>query len=138
MKRFKIGDSAFFSKTITESDIYGFAGITGDFNNAHINQIEAAKGPFGGRIAHGMLVGSLISTVLGTKLPGNGTIYLEQNLQFKKPVYIGDTATAIVTVNDIINDERGIIKLDTIVKNQNDEIVIDGYAIVMKSDNDNS
>lgn len=131
MNRINKDDTASFSKTITEHDVYGFAGISGDFNSAHINQIEAEKGPFGKRIAHGMLVGSLISTVLGTKLPGNGTIYLEQNLKFKRPVYIGDTVTATVTVSEIINKEKGIIKLDTIVCNQEGEIVVDGYAVVM-------
>jgi 3-hydroxybutyryl-CoA dehydratase len=131
MGKIKVGDTASFAKTITETDIYGFAGISGDFNSAHINQVAAENGPFGDRIAHGMLVGSLISTVLGTKLPGSGTIYLEQNLKFKKPVYIGDTATAIVTVSEIVNEEKGIIKLDTVVKNQKDDTVIEGYAVVM-------
>ena len=79
-----------------------------------------------------MLVGSLISTVLGMKLPGQGTVYLEQNLKFKKPVYIGDTVTAKAIITEIINEKRGIYKLDTIIVNQKDEVVTDGYAIVLK------
>ena len=129
-----VGQSASFSKTISESDVYGFAGLVGDFNSAHLNKVEAEKSIFGDRIAHGMLVGSLISAVLGMKLPGSGTIYLEQNLIFKKPVYFGDTATATVSVEEIINKSKGIYKMKTTITNQNDDIVIDGYAIVMFKD----
>lgn len=77
-----------------------------------------------------MLSGSFISTVLGTKVPGPGTIYLEQNLKFRKPVYINDTVTARVTVCEIINSEKGIYKLETTITNSSDEIVTEGYAIV--------
>ena len=129
--KIKVGDCASFSKTISESDVYGFAGITGDFNGAHINVKEAQSGIFGDRIAHGMLVGSLISTVLGTKLPGNGTIYLEQNIKFLKPVFLGDTITAFVKVEEILNEKKGIVKLKTYELNQINETVTDGYAIVM-------
>lgn len=127
----QIGQKASISKTISESDVYCFAGLVGDFNSAHLNQVFAEKNIFGNRVAHGMLVGSLISAVLGTKLPGEGTIYLEQNLKFKKPVYFGDTVTATVTVDEIINSDKGIYKLNTIVENQKNEVVIDGYAVVM-------
>ena len=126
----KIGETATFSKTITESDVYLFAGITGDFNPIHINEKEAQKTIFKSRVAHGMLTGSFISTVLGTGVPGPGTIYLEQNLKFKKPVYINDTVTAKVTVLDILNEEKGIYKLNTIILNGNEEVVTEGYAIV--------
>lgn len=126
----QVGQSADFSKTISESDVYGFAGLVGDFNEAHLNKVKAEKSVFGTRIAHGMLVGSLISTVLGTKLPGSGTIYLEQNLKFKKPVFFGDTVTAKVTITEVINEIKGIYKLNTIITNQNDEVVTDGYAVV--------
>ena len=119
-----------FSKTITEGDVNLFAGITGDFNPLHINEEEAKKTVFKSRIAHGMLTGSLISTVIGTKMPGPGTIYLEQNLKFIKPVYINDTVTAIVKVTDIINVEKGIYRLETIIMNSKGEIVTEGYAIV--------
>lgn len=120
-----------FGKTITIYDVYSFAGITGDFNLVHINEQEAKKTMFQKPIAHGMLTGSFISTVLGTKLPGPGTIYLEQNLKFKKPVFLGDTITAVVEVKDVINPEKGIYQLSTKIINQNDEIVTDGYAIVL-------
>lgn len=120
-----------FGKTITVYDVYSFAGITGDFNKVHVNEQEAEKSAFGKPIAHGMLTGSLISTVLGTKLPGPGTIYMEQDLKFKKPVFFGDTVTAVVEVEDIINEKKGIYRLSTKIINQNDDIVTDGYAVVM-------
>jgi 3-hydroxybutyryl-CoA dehydratase len=130
MRKLEIGQSSSFSKTISESDVYGFAGIVGDFNPIHINAEAAKSSIFGQRVAHGMLVGSLISTVLGTKLPGEGTIYLEQQLNFRNPVYFGDTVTTIVTVNEIINPDKGIYKLDTKIVNQNDDITHEGYAVV--------
>lgn len=126
----EIGQCEKFSKTITESDVCLFAGITGDYNPIHINEEVAKETIFKTRIAHGMLSGSLISTVLGTKMPGPGTIYLEQNLKFKKPVYINDTVTANVVVTEIINKEKGIYKLDTTIVNNGNEIVTEGYAIV--------
>lgn len=125
-----VGQTASFSKTITETDVYNFAGIVGDFNSVHVNAVEAEKGIFGKRVAHGMLVGSLISTVIGTKLPGPGTIYIEQDCKFLAPVFFGDTITAIVTVSEIININKGIYKLDTIAVNQENTRVIDGYAVV--------
>lgn len=130
MNKLNIGARASFSKTISESDVYGFAGIVGDFNPVHIDSVYAEKSLFGKRVAHGMLVGGLISTVLGTKLPGTGTIYLEQSLKFKKPVFLGDTVTAIVEIAEILNEEKGIYKLETLIKNQNDEITHEGYAVV--------
>ncbi len=126
----KLGDSASFSKTVTETDVYNFAGIVGDFNPAHVDEDSSSRGMFGKRVVHGMLVGSFISTVLGMYLPGPGTIYLEQNLNFVKPVFFGDTITAKVIVSDVINPEKGIYKLDTMVVNQNDIEVIRGYAVV--------
>lgn len=125
-----IGQNASFTKTISETDVYSFAGITGDFNSAHVNKTAAEKGIFGERIAHGMLVGSLISTVLGMYLPGPGTIYLGQTLEFRRPVKFGDTITATVTVAEIVNAEKGIYKLDTKETNQNDETVVLGQATV--------
>ena len=91
----KIGDGATFSKTVSEYDVYGFAGITGDNNPVHINEEFASETMFSGRIAHGMLTGAFVSTVLGMKLPGPGAIYVSQTLRFKAPVRIGDVATAI-------------------------------------------
>ncbi len=127
----QVGQTASFAKTISESDVYGFAGLVGDFNSAHLNQVEAEKGIFGRRVAHGMLVGSLISTVLGMKLPGSGTIYLEQNLKFRRPVYFGDTATATVTVAEVIDEAKGIYRMNTDVTNQKGDVVTEGYAVVM-------
>ena len=126
----KIGDSASFTKTVTDTDVYMFAGITGDFNPAHVNQVEAEKGMFGKRIAHGMLSAGFISAVLGTMLPGPGTIYMGQELRFTKPVAIGDTITATVTVAETIIEKNRVI-LDTVCTNQNGEIVIKGKATVM-------
>ncbi len=129
-KMLEIGQNASFAKTITETDVSMFAGISGDFNPVHINEEEARKSVFEKRIAHGMLSASLISTVLGMYLPGKGTIYLGQNLDFKKPVFIGDTITANAEVSEIIKPEKGIYKLKTWCVNQNDEVVIDGEAVV--------
>lgn len=130
MNKWKVNDSASISKTISESDVYLFAGLTGDFNSAHVNKEVAERSVFGERIAHGILVTGLISAVLGTKLPGEGTIYMEQNVKFLKPVKIGDTVTAKVEIIDILNEKKGIVKLNTIVENQNKENVIEGYAVV--------
>lgn len=130
MNKLNIGDKAYFEKTISESDIYIYAGITGDMNPIHISKVAAEKTMFKDRIAHGLLVGGLISTVIGMYLPGPGAIYLEQNFKFKHPVMIGDTINAIVEIIEILNEEKGILKLLTTVENQNGEIVIDGYAIV--------
>jgi len=126
----KIGDSASFTKTITDTDIYLYAGISGDFNPAHVNQVEAEKGMFGKRIAHGMLSAGLISAVLGTMLPGPGTIYMGQELRFTKPVFVGDTVTATITVAELI-PEKNRAKLETVCTNQNGEVVIKGMATVM-------
>lgn len=130
MDTIKMGDFATFSKTISESDVYMYAGISGDFNPAHVNAVEAEKGMFKERIAHGMLTASLISTVLGTQLPGPGTIYLSQELSFKKPVKFGDTIEAKVEVIERIEEKNRLI-LRTTCTNQHGEIVIDGKAMVM-------
>ena len=126
----QIGDSASFTKTVTESDIALYAGISGDFNPAHIDAESAKEGVFGQRIAHGMLSAGFISNVLGNQLPGPGTIYMGQELRFVKPVFIGDTVTATVTVKEKI-PEKNRLKLDTVVTNQRGEAVITGAATVM-------
>lgn len=125
-----IGDKASFEKTITETDVYLYAGITGDLNPAHINQISAEKSMFKGRIAHGMLTAGLISAVLGMYLPGPGTIYLGQELKFLAPVRFGDTIKAEVEVIEK-NEERNRVKLKTTCTNQDGVIVLDGIATVM-------
>lgn len=126
----KLGDSASTAKTISESDVYLFAGITGDHNPAHVNETVASQTPFGGRIAHGILSAGLISAVLAMKLPGPGTIYLGQELKFTKPVRFGDTVTATCTVSELI-PEKNIARLDTTCTNQRGEVVIKGTATVM-------
>lgn len=126
----KLGDSASTAKTISESDVYLFAGITGDHNPAHVNETAASQTPFGGRIAHGILSAGLISAVLAMKLPGPGTIYLGQELKFTKPVRFGDTVTATCTVSELI-PEKNIARLDTTCTNQRGEVVIKGTATVM-------
>ena len=126
----KVGDSASMAKTISESDVYLFAGITGDHNPAHVNEEASKQTAFGGRIVHGILSAGLISAVLAMKLPGPGTIYLGQELKFTKPVRFGDTVTATCTVSEILA-EKNIIKLDTICTNQAGEVVIKGVATVM-------
>ena len=126
----KLGDSAFFQKTITDADVLLFAGVTGDMNPVHINDVYAQTSMFKKRIVHGGLVSSLFSTVLGTQLPGMGTIYLEQNSRFTKPVYLQDTIKAVVEVEEI-NLEKNRVKLKTTAYNQNGEAVVVGYATVM-------
>lgn len=126
----EIGQSASFTKTVTEADCYNYAGVSGDFNPAHINEAYAEKTFFKSRIAHGMLSAGFISAVLGTKLPGPGTIYMSQELKFLKPVYFGDTITAECTVDEIIKEKNRVV-LKTVCTNQKGEIVIDGKALVM-------
>ncbi len=125
-----IGDSATFSKTISEGDVYLFAGITGDLNPAHMDAVSAAGGMFKQRIAHGMLSGSFISTVIGMQLPGPGSIYVGQTLSFRAPVFFGDTLTAKAEVSEKL-EERKWVKLKTTVTNQDGKLVIDGEATVI-------
>lgn len=126
---FKIGQSGSFSKTLTQTDVYMYAGICGDFNPVHVNEVEAGKSIFGKQVVHGMLSASLISTVIGTIMPGKGSIYLGQNLKFVKPVFFGDTITAVVTIIGI-DDYKNILELQTQEFNQNNELVVDGTARV--------
>lgn len=126
----RVGDKEFFQKTISETDVYMYAGITGDLNPAHINE-EYAKGTmFKGRIVHGMLTAGLISSVLGMKLPGPGTIYLKQELKFTAPVRIGDTINAEVEVIELLQEKNRVI-LKTTCTNQDGVVVLDGIATVM-------
>jgi len=130
IKELNIGDKASFQKTITETDVYLYAGITGDLNPAHINQVEAETTIFQGRIAHGMLTAGLVSAVLGMQLPGPGSIYLGQELKFLAPVRMGDTIKAEVEVIEKV-EEKNRIKLNTICTNQNGVEVLKGIAIIM-------
>lgn len=124
-----IGQKACFEKTICEADIQAFCGISGDVNPVHVSDTAAKASVFGKRVAHGILVSGLTSTVLGMQLPGPGTIYLGQEMRFKAPVYIGDTIRAEVEVIEI-NIEKKIAKLRTTSFNQNDKAVIEGIATV--------
>ena len=130
IQEMKIGDHASVTKPVSETDVYLFAGITGDLNPAHTNEVAASKTMFKTRIAHGMLGAGFISAVLGMYLPGPGTIYMGQELKFTKPVHIGDTVTATATVEEIILEKNRVI-LDTTVVNQDGEVVIKGKATVM-------
>ncbi|TVR65304.1 MAG: MaoC family dehydratase [Gemmatimonadales bacterium] len=124
------GRSASFSKTLTESDVVLFAGITGDLNPVHVDEVTARASRFEGRVVHGMLAASLISTVLGMKLPGPGTVYLGQTLRFTRPVRIGDTVKATATVASV-DRERRRVRLETVCTNQVGEVVVKGEAEVL-------
>ncbi|MDO8107598.1 MaoC family dehydratase [Isoptericola sp. b441] len=123
------GDSAWFEKTISEADVYGFAGIVGDFNPAHVNQRYAEQTRFGARIAHGMLSGSLFSTVFGTSLPGEGAIYVSQTLTFTAPVFIGDTVRATVTVSEKM--PKGRVRFDCVAAKPDGTVVVTGEAVLL-------
>lgn len=125
----KVGDSASFTKTIAESDIYLFAGVTGDLNPAHIDEEYAKNTFFKSRIAHGMLMGGFISTVIGCHLPGPGTIYIGQDLKFRAPARIGDTVTAKAEVKEIIESKNRVI-LETTCTNQDGVLLVGGQATV--------
>ncbi len=130
MMQFSVGDSAEITKMIEQADIDAFANVTGDHNPVHVDEEFAKTTRFGRRIAHGMLTASLISAVLANKLPGEGSVYLGQTLQFVAPVFPGDEITARVTVREI-REDKPILKLETVCVNQRDEIVISGEATVM-------
>ena len=117
------------SKCFTTEEVERFARISGDTNLVHINKNYAENSMFHGRIVHGFLTGSLFSAIIGTKLPGPGSIYLGQNMIFKKPVYHGQTITATVTIIEIRKD-KPIVRLSTTCVNESGETVIDGEAIV--------
>ena len=129
----KVGDSAEITKKIEQSDIDAFANVTGDHNPVHVDEEFAKTTRFGRRIAHGMLTASLISAVLANKLPGEGSVYLGQTLQFVAPVFPGDEITARVTVKEI-REDKPIVKLETICVNQREETVVRGEATVLTAD----
>jgi 3-hydroxybutyryl-CoA dehydratase len=130
--KLQIGDTASLSKTITDQDIHSFADITGDHNPMHVDDEFAKRTRFGRRIAHGMLSASLISSVIANELPGRGSIYLSQTLQFVAPVFPGDVVTARVTVT-AVREDKPIVKLETVCLNQRNETVIKGEATVLSS-----
>ena len=125
----KVGDTAEFAKTVTETDIYLYAGITGDFNPAHVNEAFAKNTFFKTRIAHGMLTAGFISAIIANQLPGPGTIYLKQDLSFLAPVHIGDTITGRVEVLELI-PEKNRVRIKTTCTNQDGVMVISGEGLV--------
>lgn len=129
MDQLNVGDVDRFSKTVTDADIYLFAGVTGDLNPAHIDESYAQGTFFKTRIAHGMLSAGFISAVIGTRLPGPGTIYLQQTLSFLAPVRIGDTVTASVEVVEKIETKKQV-RLKTTCVNQDGVNILDGEALV--------
>lgn len=126
----EVGQTASMSKTVTEADIVMFAGVTGDFNPAHIDAEYAAASMFKERIAHGMLSAGFISATLAMKLPGPGSIYLAQQLKFKAPVLIGDTVKTVVTIKSI-DEKRKVVVLDTVCSVAGKPVIV-GEAKMMK------
>jgi 3-hydroxybutyryl-CoA dehydratase len=126
------GDKASRTTTITDDMIRAFAALTGDSNPVHLDDAYAATTRFGRRIAHGMIAAGLISATLANDLPGPGTVYLSQTLQFKAPVYPGDTITTTVEVKSVRPD-KPIVTLGTVCKNQEDRAVLEGEAVVLVS-----
>lgn len=129
-RAFEPGQRATFTKTITEADIAAFAGLSGDFNPLHMDAEFAGKSRFGARIAHGMLTAGLISAVLGMRLPGPGGIYVSQTLDFRRPVHIGDTITAIAEVT-AFDPEKRLLTVRTTCVNQHEKTVVEGQAVLL-------
>ncbi|WP_261841237.1 MaoC family dehydratase [Aliamphritea ceti] len=125
----EVGMSDSYEKTISEADVNLFAELSGDTNPVHLDEEYAASTPFKQRIVHGMFCGALISTVAGTKLPGPGCIYLDQQIKFKAPVLIGDTAKATGTIEEI-DQRRRRVKMRTDV-HVGEKLVATGYALLM-------
>lgn len=127
--RFKVGDSDTVTMVITDEMVRAFAVLSGDDNPVHLDDDFAAKTRFKKRIAHGMLLGALLSRVAGTKIPGPGTIVISQDIRYKEPCYIGDTVTAEIKILHLRAD-KPIIKISSRVTNQNGGVLIDGGAIL--------
>jgi len=125
----QIGATGYVEKTISEADVYQYAGITGDFSWLHINEMRAKKGHFKTRIVHGMLLVGLISNVVGNQMPGAGTVYETQTVRFLKPCYIGDTVRAQTEVIQLV--DKGRVRLRTVCVNQYGELLLDGEALVI-------
>lgn len=125
----KVGDTGYVEKTLTETDLYIFAGVTGDYSWLHVNEVRAQQGRFKGRIIHGMLLAGLISNVVGNQMPGAGTIYSSQELKFLRPCFINDTVRAQTEVIELM--PQGRVRLRTTCHNQHGELLVDGEAIVI-------
>lgn len=129
---YEIGQKDSLTKKLLAEDVEMFAQVSLDTNPIHLDEEYAKKSVFGRRIAHGIISAGLISAVLANKLPGEGTIYLGQELKFNKPVFIGDTITATVEIIEVVRADKGIYKLKTDVVNQHGDVVTTGVATVMK------
>jgi len=132
MPTLNAGDKASRTQTISDEMIRAFADLTGDTNPVHLDNAYASTTRFGRRIAHGMIAAGLISATLANDLPGPGTVYLSQTLQFKAPVYPGDTITVTVEVKSTRPD-KPIVTLSTICTNQENKVVLEGEAVVLVS-----
>src|SRR4029079_8579819 len=124
-----IGQSASYTKQVTDDDVMAFARITGDFNPVHVDEAAGAKSRFGNRIAHGMLSGGLVSAAIANTLPGPGAMYLAQTMRFTAPVRIDDTITVTLTVTELLSKKRR--KRSTLCRNQKGEMVLDGEATIL-------
>ncbi len=125
----KIGEKATFGKTVTEADVFAFAGITGDFNPIHVNAEFARNSMFERRVAHGMLTASLVDQTL-TNLGGLGTIHMSQFVKFLAPVFIGDTVTV---TSEVVGkqEEKNRITVKSVIINQEGKTVLEGEALIM-------
>lgn len=129
IKELSIGDKAYFYKTISEFDGYQFAGVTGDFSRPHVDAEFAKTTRFGQRIAHGLISSSFISTIMGMQLPGPGTIFLDQQVNFEKPVFYGDTITTEVELVGVVEKKNSYIgEFKGTCTNQRGEVVVSGIA----------
>jgi acyl dehydratase len=126
----KLGDSATTTKIFSDEEVRIFAEISGDKNPIHLDEKYASKTRFGKRLVHGILTSGMISALLGMKLPGPGSVYIKQTLNFRAPVYIGDTITATVKVIKV-REDKPIVTLETLCRNQDGVIVIDGEAVLL-------
>lgn len=123
----KVGDFTSLTRTVTDKDIQLFAYLSGDINPIHLDEEYASTTQFGGRIAHGLFSALLVTTAVATKLPGPGSVYRGQEMKFQRPVMIGDTITAVLTVAE--KKKRGnLVKIDCEIKNQNNELVFSGVS----------
>ena len=130
MDELYVGQQASLTRTITEGDVFVFAGSTGDLNPIHISEEFAKTTKFGRRIAHGLIAATMIASALGQQLPGGGSVYVSQTLFFKAPVFIGDTITATLTILEK-NVERNRITVKTVCTNQDNVVVLEGEAVTM-------
>jgi acyl dehydratase len=128
-----VGASAHITRTIDDGMIASFAALSGDTNPMHLSSEFAARTRYGRPVAQGMLTASLISAVIGTRLPGPGCIWVSQTLNFRRPVFAGDSITTTVTVTNV-EQQRPFVTLSTSCANQRGECVLDGEAVVLVED----